>query len=57
MTIDTKGHWAVGVSWPVTGSKGNKYTVTMLDGGWDCSCPAYRKCKHIRSVQEKLDAA
>lgn len=57
MTIDTKGHWAVGVSWPVTGSKGNKYTVTMLDGGWDCSCPAYRKCKHIRSVEEKLDAA
>ena len=50
--INTKGHWAVGVQWPVVGSKGDIYTVEMTDYGFDCNCPAYRKCKHIKSVEE-----
>ena len=25
--VNTKGHWAVGVKWPVVGSKGDAYTV------------------------------
>lgn len=50
--IKTKGHWAVGVQWPVIGSKGDKYTVEMKDSGFECDCPAYRKCKHIKSVEE-----
>jgi len=53
--INTKGHWAVGVVWPVTGSKGDQYSVEMLDRGFECSCPAYRKCKHIKSIEEKFE--
>ena len=54
-TINTKGHWAVGIQWPVIGSKGNEYIVEMTDKGFDCSCPAYKKCKHIKQVEEKFD--
>tara|TARA_B100000900_G_scaffold196323_1_gene166162 strand:+ start:5224 stop:5415 length:192 start_codon:yes stop_codon:yes gene_type:complete len=50
--INTKGHWAVGIQWPVIGSKGDKYTVEMTDKGFECDCPAYRKCKHIKSVEQ-----
>ena len=39
----TKGHWAVGIEWPVTGSKGDQYTVTLRDRGWDCNCIAWKK--------------
>lgn len=53
--VNTKGHWAVGVKWPVTGSKGDKYIVEMLDSGFECNCIAFRKCKHIKSVEEKFD--
>jgi uncharacterized Zn finger protein len=50
----TKGHWAVGIEWPVTGSKGDQYTVTLRDRGWDCNCIAWRKCKHIKAVEAKF---
>ena len=53
--VNTKGHWAVGVKWPVIGSKGDKYIVEMLHSGFDCNCIAFRKCKHIKSVEEKFD--
>jgi hypothetical protein len=53
--VNTKGHWAVGIKWPVIGSKGDKYLVEMFDSGFDCNCIAYRKCKHIKSVEEKFD--
>lgn len=49
--INTKNHWAVGFVWPVVGSKGDRYTVEMTDYGFDCNCPAYRKCKHIKSIE------
>ena len=52
--IDTKGHHLVGVRWPITGSKGDAYEVVMWDRGWECSCPAFRKCKHIKRVEERL---
>lgn len=52
--INTKGHWAVGIEWPVTGSKGDIYSVTMTDYGFDCDCIAYRKCKHIKQVESKF---
>ena len=54
-TINTKGHWAVGINWPVVGSTGNVYNVTMTDGGFNCNCPAFRKCKHIKQVEEGFD--
>jgi hypothetical protein len=53
--VNTQGHWAVGVEWPVIGSKGDKYYVTMREYGFECDCIAYRKCKHIKSVEEKFD--
>tara|TARA_B100000424_G_scaffold257659_1_gene238821 strand:+ start:401 stop:592 length:192 start_codon:yes stop_codon:yes gene_type:complete len=52
--INTEGHPFVGVKWPVIGSKGDEYTVTMYNQGFDCNCIAYRKCKHIREVEQRL---
>lgn len=52
--INTEGHPFVGVQWPVIGSKGDEYTVTMYNKGFDCNCIAYRKCKHIREVEQRL---
>jgi hypothetical protein len=52
--VNTKGHPFVGVQWPVTGSKGDAYTVEMTEYGFDCNCVAYRKCKHIKSVEERF---
>ena len=52
--INTKNHPFVGVQWPVTGSKGDEYTVEMTNYGFDCNCMAYRKCKHIKSVEDRL---
>ena len=47
--INTENHPFVGIVWPVTGSKGDEYSVEMTDQGFECDCPAYRKCKHIKS--------
>ncbi len=52
--INTEGHPFVGVQWPVIGSKGDEYTDTMYNKGFDCNCIAYRKCKHIREVEQRL---
>tara|TARA_R110000772_G_scaffold2863_14_gene10536 strand:- start:5969 stop:6175 length:207 start_codon:yes stop_codon:yes gene_type:complete len=49
--INTKGHPFVGVVWPVRGSKGDNYAVKMENFGFTCTCVAYRKCKHIKSVE------
>ena len=50
--INFKNHPFVGVEWPVTGSKGDQYTVEMTEYGFECNCIAYRKCKHIKGVEE-----
>ena len=52
--INTDNHPFVGVKWPVIGSKGDEYTVTMYNKGFDCNCPAWRKCKHIKAVEEVI---
>jgi hypothetical protein len=48
--------------WSFTGSKGNLYTVSRIDGGYTCTCPAanfqrHKDCKHIVEVkfQEKTN--
>ena len=44
-----------GETWEVAGSKGNTYTVSLLDGRWSCTCPGatFRgACKHIESVKK-----
>lgn len=52
--IETRGHHLVGVRWPVIGSKGDRYHVEMVETGFECDCIAYRKCKHIKAVEEKI---
>ena len=52
--IDTKKHWAVGTVWNAEGSKGT-YNIEMLDKGFTCDCPAFKKCKHIKAVEEKFE--
>jgi hypothetical protein len=52
--IETNGHPFVGIQWPVEGSKGNQYLVGMYDSGFDCTCIAFRKCKHIKAVEERI---
>jgi hypothetical protein len=54
-SINTKDHWAVGFEWTVVGSKGDRYTVEMTNYGFECSCPAYRKCKHIKGVEQRFE--
>jgi hypothetical protein len=49
--IKTKNHWAVGVIWNAEGSKGT-YNIEMKDNGFTCDCPAFKKCKHIKAVEE-----
>jgi len=51
--INTKNHWAVGVVWNREGSKG-VYSIEMQDKGFTCDCPAFKKCKHIKSVEEQF---
>jgi hypothetical protein len=44
-------------SWSVDGSKGNKYTVTLINNIWSCTCPAFNysgnglSCKHIQNIK------
>jgi len=52
--INTKKHHLVGVRWPVTGSKGDRYAVFMRDSGIECDCIAYTKCKQIKAVEKNL---
>lgn len=51
--INTKGHWAVGIMWNALSSKGDKtYNIEMNDKGFYCDCPAFKKCKHIKQVED-----
>jgi hypothetical protein len=52
--IETRGHHLVGVRWEVIGSKGDKYHVEMVNYGFECDCIAFRKCKHIKTVEKKI---
>ena len=53
--IKTKGHWASGTVWSVLSSnKKDSYKIEMSDRGFTCDCPAFVKCKHIKSVEEKF---
>ena len=50
--VNTKKHWAIGMIWTAEGSKGNLYHIEMKDKGFSCDCPAFKKCKHIKAVEE-----
>ncbi len=53
--INTKNHWALGTTWTATGSKGGIYNIEMKPKGFTCDCPAFKKCKHIKSIEEKFE--
>jgi len=53
-SIKTKGHWAVGMVWTAIGSRGDEYEIEMQDKGFSCNCPAFRKCKHIKAIEENF---
>ena len=43
-------------NWKVNGSKGDSYTVTNVNGQWNCTCTGFgfrRKCKHIDSIKNQ----
>ena len=50
--IETKKHWAVGTTWHVQGS--DMYAIEMHNNGFSCNCPSYKKCKHIKQIEEKV---
>jgi hypothetical protein len=42
-------------SWEFEGSKGAKYTVTLSQGTYNCTCPGFTyrgKCKHVDSFNK-----
>ena len=56
--FDPKGHWMTGIVWPVTGSRGNSYSVTLHDKGFDCDCPGFgfhSYCKHSKAILAKVE--
>ena len=58
--FDFKTHWAVGLEYPIEGSKGNSYTVTIADKGFTCDCPGFTfrgKCKHTLDVLTRVETA
>ena len=58
--FDPKDHWMVGITWPVKGSKGNEYGVTLHDKGFECECVGlsfHGKCKHSKAVVAQLERA
>ena len=43
-------------SWSVNGSKGSKYTVTLKNGLYSCTCRGFafrRRCKHIEGIRNE----
>ncbi len=41
-------------AWTVDGSGGNKYTVSLIDGKYVCSCTGFKfhgRCKHATKIQ------
>lgn len=58
--FDYKTHWAIGLEYPIQGSNGNTYTVTITDNGFTCDCIGmtyHGKCKHTQGVAQRwIDA-
>ena len=51
--VNTKNHWLVGTVWNAEGSRGT-YNIEMTAKGFTCDCPAFKKCKHIKAVENAL---
>jgi hypothetical protein len=58
--LKPKGHWMVGLVWPVEGSKGKQYNVELHDKGFTCDCTGFSfhgKCKHSVGVLQRVEEA
>jgi len=58
--FDPKDHWMVGITWPVKGSKGNEYGVTLHEQGFECECVGFSfhgSCKHSKAVVAQVEGA
>lgn len=58
--MDMSQHWAVGIQYPIKGSRGDDYTVEFTPKGFTCNCigmTMHGKCKHTRAVAEKWQQA
>ena len=58
--FDSKDHVWVGIVWPVTGSKGDQYSVELHDEGFECDCPGFGwhgYCKHSRAIVKQVEGA
>lgn len=43
-------------TWTITGSKGDRYTVSLSSGRLSCTCPGYgfrSHCRHVDEIREK----
>jgi hypothetical protein len=55
--VGVKAEVPEGRVWTVTGSKGDEYKVTELNGNLSCSCSGFRfrgKCKHEESIRQAV---
>ena len=46
-----------GQTWQVEGSKGSRYTVSMLAGRWSCTCPGHgfrNRCRHVDQLAASI---
>ena len=50
--VNTKNHWAINTEWNI---EGKDYIVTMHEKGFSCTCPAFKKCKHIKQIEEGFE--
>lgn len=41
-----------GQLWEVAGSKGNRYTVSLNNSNWSCTCPGFGFRGHCRHIEE-----
>lgn len=47
-------------TYTITGSRGDKYTVTNRNGTFSCDCPAGKfrgSCKHAKQIKKELSIA
>ena len=54
--VELKGLAVKDPSWQFEGSKGAKYTVTLSQGTYNCTCPGFTyrgKCKHVDQLDNK----
>ena len=58
--FDPKDHCWVGITWPVTGSTGNQYSVELTDKGFECDCIGFGwhgYCRHSKKVLKQVEGA